>query len=192
MRASMIAAIAFAILVSTAVAPSFGQAGAAGTAAATGEAKALPQGFRGFELGMDFAAVESALKGDPLFEYRGEPDVSLLRRPNESIIEVSGLSYVRRAFFQFYDGKLFVMIFELNRSFVDHYSVFTELAGKYGKPAGLSPSETVWTDGSVRLSIERPLSVKYIALETLNALAAESSSLESAEEIRRQEFLGGF
>ncbi len=161
-------------------------------AAPTTDKPALPASFRGIELGMDMAAVEAALKAEPLFEYRGEADVSLLRRPNESIIEVSGLSFVRRAFFQFHEGKLFVMIFQLNPSRVDHYSVFTSLSTKYGKPSSLSPSETVWTDGTVRLSIERPLTVKYIALETFKALAAKSAALESFEELDRREFLESF
>ena len=157
----------------------------------SGEA-AVPRSFRGIELGMSMDEVKAALAADGLFAYRGDPDVSLLPRPDESLIEVAGVSFVRRAFFQFYEGRLFVMIMALNEREMDHYSVFTTLAGKYGKPDSLSPSESVWEDGATRLSVERPLAVKYIDLAVFNELKAAGSAVRSYEEILRSEFLGGF
>lgn len=168
-------------------------AAASAVPAAGEQAKpAVPREFRGISLGMSMEEVQAALRADGLYFYRGEPDVSLLPRPNESIIEVSGLSYVRRAFFQFYDGRLFVMIFAINESRMDHYSVFTTLSSRYGKPLMLSPAESVWDDGVTRLSVERPLAVKYIDLETFNALKAASEAVRSAEELLRADFLGSF
>ncbi|HAE23228.1 MAG TPA: hypothetical protein DCG47_13045 [Spirochaetaceae bacterium] len=152
----------------------------------------VPREFRGISLGMGMDEVKAALMADGLYFYRGEPDVSLLPRPNESIIEVSGLSYVRRAFFQFYEGRLFVMIFAMNEAKMDHYSVYTTLSGKYGKPNTLSPSESVWSDGATRLAIERPLAIKYIDLETFNAIKAAGLAEKSIEELLRSDFLGSF
>lgn len=153
---------------------------------------AVPRAFRGIELGMTMDEVKAILASDGLFAYRGDPDVSLLPRPDESLIEVSGVSFVRRAFFQFYEGELFVMILSLNEGEMDHYSVFTTLSGKYGKPDSLSPSESVWEDGVTRLSVERPLAVKYIDLAVFDALKAAGSAERSYEEILRSDFLGGF
>ncbi len=164
----------------------------AATAGAPAGETAVPRSFRGVELGMSMDEVKAALASDGLFAYRGDPDVSLLPRPDESLIEVSGVSFVRRAFFQFYGGKLFVMIFALNEREMDHYSVFTTLSAKYGKPDALSPSESVWEDGATRLSVERPLAVKYIDLATFNELKAAGSAERSYEEILRSDFLGGF
>jgi len=163
-------------------------------AAATGatEARVVPRVFRNIELGMEMDEVKALLAADGVFAYRGDPDVSLLPRPNESLIEVSGLSYVRRAFFQFYEGKLFVMIFALNEKEMDHYSVFTSLSIKYGKPDSLSPSESVWADDATRLSVERPLAVKYIDLAVFNSLKTAGTAQQSYEELLRTEFLGGF
>jgi len=163
-------------------------------AAATGatEARVVPRVFRNIELGMEMDEVKALLAADGVFAYRGDPDVSLLPRPNESLIEVSGLSYVRRAFFQFYEGKLFVMIFALNEKEMDHDSVFTSLSIKYGKPDSLSPSESVWADDATRLSVERPLAVKYIDLAVFNSLKTAGTAQQSYEELLRTEFLGGF
>lgn len=152
----------------------------------------IPRTFRNISLGMSMEAVKEVLKADGLFAYRGEPDVSLLPRPNESLIEVSGLSYVRRAFFQFHEDRLFVMIFSINESRMDHYSVFTNISSKYGKPQSLSPAESIWEDGVTRLSIERPLAVKYIDLGIFNSLREAGRLEQSWEELLRSEFLDGF
>ncbi|PKL26427.1 MAG: hypothetical protein CVV47_00400 [Spirochaetae bacterium HGW-Spirochaetae-3] len=162
------------------------------TAAVTAEGPAVPRSFRGIELGMPMDEVKAILTSDGIFAYRGEPDVSLLPRPDESLIEVSGLSFIRRAFFQFYEGKLFVMIFALNEKQMDHYSVFTSLSSKYGKPDALSPSESVWEDAATRMSVERPLAVKYIDMAVFDALKAKGVAEQSYEEILRADFLGGF
>ncbi|MBN2874841.1 MAG: hypothetical protein JXM71_07080 [Spirochaetales bacterium] len=151
----------------------------------------VPKAFRGIALGMPMDEVKALLKADSLFSYRGDVDVSLLPRPNESIIEVSGLSFVKRAFFQFYEGALFVMIFQLNDSQIDHYSVFTSLSTKYGKPDSLSPSESVWSDGSTRLSVERPLAIKYIDLVVFEKLKQAGAVEQSIEEVLRTDFLDG-
>ena len=156
------------------------------------EAPAVPRSFRDIELGMSMDEVQAALAADGIFVYRGAPDVSLLPRPDESLIEVAGMSFVRRAFFQFYEGKLFVMIFALNEKEMDHYSVFTSLSTKYGKPDSLSPSESVWVDGATRMSVERPLAVKYIDMAVFDALKAKGQAQESYEQILRADFLGGF
>jgi hypothetical protein len=153
---------------------------------------AVPRSFHGLELGMGMDEAKKVLASDGLFHYRGDVDVSLLPRPNETLIEVAGLSYVKRAFFQFYEDKLFVMIFAMNEKEMDHYSVFTSLSAKYGKPNTLSPSESVWEDAATRLSVERPLAVKYIDLEIFNALKKAGAAQSSYEEILRSEFLNGF
>ena len=156
------------------------------------EAKGVPREFRSIGLGMGMAEVKKILAADSLFSYRGDIDVSLLPRPDESLIEVSGISYIRRAFFQFYQDKLFVMIYAINEKEMDHYSIYASLSAKYGNPTSLSPSESVWLDGATRLSVERPLAVKYIDLAVFDAIKAGGAAGRSHEEILRAQFLGGF
>jgi len=188
----MIVSVALCITALSATAQGITPSSAMAAPATTAPSDVVPRAFRGIELGMAMDEVKALLTADGIFNYRGEPDVSLLPRPNESLIEVSGLSYIKRAFFQFYEGKLFVMIFALNEKEMDHYSVFTSLSAKYGKPDSLSPSESVWSDASTRMSVERPLAVKYIDLAVFDALKAAGAAQQSYEEILRTEFLGGF
>jgi hypothetical protein len=99
---------------------------------------------------------------------------------------------VKRAFFQLRDGKLFIMAFTLNSDLVDHYSVFTSLTEKYGRPDSLSPQQAVWERGGTRLALERPLTIKYIDREVFNSIIGESRAVESHEIRQRQDFLDGF
>ncbi len=163
-----------------------------GAAASSSEPKPVPDSFRGYKLGMPVEALKKALADDDLFVFRGDRDVSLLPMSDQVLIETTGLSFVKRAFFQLRDGKLFMMAFTLNTDKVDHYSVFTALVADYGEPATLNPQEAVWISDAVRLSVERPLTVKYIDRAVFDGLARDSAVKESKEFKLRKEFIDEF
>jgi hypothetical protein len=156
------------------------------------QAPALPRIFREISLGMSLEDLKTALLKDTMFSFRGDRDVSLLPAREQSLVETTGLSFVKRAFFQLRDGRLFIMAFTLNTDLVDHYSVFTSLTEKYGQPDSLSPQQAVWESENTRIALERPLTVKYIDREVFNAIIGESQTVESHEIRQRQEFLDGF
>jgi hypothetical protein len=156
------------------------------------EAPALPRTFRQIGLGMDLEALKSSLLEDPVFYFRGDRDVSFLPAREQSLVETTGFSFIRRAFFQLLDGKLFIMAFTLDSGLVDHYSVYTAFVKKYGEPRYLDPKQAVWESGETRVSIERPLTVKYLDRQVFDAVIAESRAAESAELYLREEFLRGF
>lgn len=164
---------------------------AAPTAATPATPTGLPRGYRGIELGMSLDEVEAILAKDPWYGFRGPEDVSLLAIPNMSLIEVIGISFVRRGFFQFHEGRLWVMILSLDPGRMDHYSTYTTLAGKYGEPGYLDPKESRWEDGTTRIALERPLTLRYLDLGVLAALRDASLARESVEELERRDFLGG-
>jgi hypothetical protein len=165
--------------------------GTASQAQPTDTKKTASRAFRGVELGMDRDTAITALKKDPIFAYRGPEDISLLPSPNQSLIEVSGLSFVKRGYFQFYDGKLWTMILELNPDKVDHYSIYTSLVKKYGEPLLIDPKEARWEDKTTRMALERPLSLRYMDMTVYDKLRESASAKASAEELDRQGFLGG-
>jgi hypothetical protein len=175
--------------------PAPAAAGAAPEASAqaqsTGAPKAPSRSFRGVELGMDREAAIAALKSDSIFAYRGPEDISLLPSPNQSLIEVAGLSFVKRGYFQFFEGKLWVMILELNPDKVDHYSIYTSLVNKYGEPALIDPKEARWEDKTTRMALERPLTLRYMDMTVYAKLREGQSAQASSQELDRQGFLGG-
>lgn len=152
----------------------------------------LPKSYRSLSLGMSLEDLKKALSADDLFAFRGDRDVSLLPQSEQTLVETTGLSFIKRAFFQLKDGRVFIMAFTLNPDKIDHYSVFTTLVQKYGEPKELNPREAVWLSDTVRLSLERPLTVKYIDLQVFNNIVEASAVKESKEAVLRREFLNDF
>jgi hypothetical protein len=174
-----------------------GSGTAEGQSPGTGE---LPRLFRNIRLGMSLDDLKTVLQRDGLFNFRGDRDVSFLPSSargrgsagEQNLVETTGSSFIRRAFFQLRQGELFIMAFALDTALVDHYSVFTNFVEKYGAPASLDPKQAVWETETTRIAIERPLTVKYIDMRIFNGIIGESSLVESGEVRRRQEFLDDF
>jgi len=152
----------------------------------------IPRQFRELSLGMALEDLKSALAKDGLFRFRGDRDVSFLPVREETLVETTGLSFIRRAYFQLWGGAVFIMSFSLDTRRMDHYSVFTSFVNKYGQPLTLSPGEAVWETDDTRVSIERPLTVKYIDKTIFNRLTKESKTREAWEMRRREDFLADF
>jgi hypothetical protein len=156
------------------------------------EPQTLPRRFRELTLGMGLEELKTALQKDGLFYFRGDRDVSFLPSREQNLIETTGFSFIRRAFFQLREGELFIMGFSLDPAIIDHYSVFTTFVKKYGEPSFLDPKQAVWETGDTRVSIERPLTVKYIDMTVFRDLVGRSELEESQELLLRQEFLDDF
>jgi hypothetical protein len=156
------------------------------------DARSLPRGFRGIELGMDLESVKQALRQDPLFDYRGDPDVSFLPRTYQALIECSGNVYIERAFFQFDEQKLSIIILVLDRSRMDHYSVLDTLLEKYGAYDTLDPEKVLWSSEETILSLERPLAVKYMDRVVFEEKQERGQAEEDLRELSRQRFLENF
>jgi hypothetical protein len=151
-----------------------------------------PRQYRSLSLGMALDELKSALSADSLFLFRGDRDISFLPVREETLVETTGLSFVRRAYFQLVDAKVYIMSFSLDTRLMDHYSVFTSFIKKYGEPLELNPAFAVWESDETRVSIERPLTVKYIDKTVFNRLNEESKTKEDREILRREEFLADF
>ncbi len=154
--------------------------------------RALPRGFRGLALGMEIEQVKKALAADPLYRYRGDPDVSFLPQTRQSLIECGGSSWIRRAYFQFADSRLFIMILVLDAQKLDHYTLFTALSSKYGEPSTLDPQESVWLSDQVRFSLEKPLTVKYIDEEAFSRIVQKGAAAEDLDRVSRESFVEQF
>ncbi|MBN1615719.1 MAG: hypothetical protein JW875_00290 [Spirochaetales bacterium] len=154
--------------------------------------QALSDTYRSITLGMDIESVKEQLLSDGIFGYRGDRDVSLLPYKNRSLIETSGSSFIKRAFFQFYEEKLYIMIFMIDVDRMDYYSLYTTFVTKYGEPTSLDPAKALWKDERVIVTLERPLTVKYVDQAVFQSLIADDSTGKAASDILREEFLGDF
>jgi len=156
------------------------------------EQKPLPRQFRDISLGMGLDNLKEALQKDKLFNFRGDRDVSFLPAKEESLVETTGSSFVKRAFFQLREGELFIMSFTLDTGLMDHYSMFTNLADKYGQPSFLDPKEALWETDETLIILERPLTIKYIDKKAFDDIISESTLIQSRRVKERQEFLDEF
>ena len=152
----------------------------------------IPRGFRNIQLGLALVEVQQLLIQDANFSYRGEPDVSLLPAGDNRVIESGGYSYIRRAWFQFRDETLFSITLVLNPDQLDHYGMYTTLVERYGEPVSLSPRVVVWESEETRLTLERPLSVRYVDRSGFDELLEQGRLQESVRELSRRQFLEQF
>ncbi len=156
----------------------------------------LPSGVGKVRLGMDVEGVKSALKSDGQFGYRGDRDVSISPQDKETVIETDptmspAFSFFERCWFQFSNGNLSVMTLKLNSDKIDHYSIFSTLCEKYGAPNELSPKKSVWKNDSVILSLEKPLTLRYVDAKAFNDKKDSSRVEKTTSEKARDEFLKG-
>ncbi len=140
-------------------------------------------------LGMSMDAVKEALEQDRLFSYRGDPDVSFIPVKDQRLIECGGNLYIDRAYFQFHEDGLLVMILMLDPAEVSYYETLEALRRSYGDPTTLDPTHVVWEAGALRLSLERPVIVKYVDAEKYATLRGGSGAGEDFEGLSRQRFL---
>lgn len=154
----------------------------------------LPNGFKKIHFGMTVDQVKEELKKDPLFGFRGDRDVSLLPGENRILIETdtektAPYSFLERCWFQFYEDKLYTITINMKKKKVDHYSIYTTLAEKYGNPNFLNPEKSEWKNEYVIMSLERPLTLKYTDKKIFDDLQSKSMVKKTAEEQSKQDFL---
>lgn len=156
------------------------------------ELSELPMGFRGITLGLELEEAKVAIAEDGYFDYRGDPDVSMLLTENRSIIESRGKFYLESGYFQFYNEKLYSITLVFDREEMDYYTMFTTFKNKYGDFKSLSPQRVLWENDRVRITLEKPLTLKYLDLEVFNEIVEEDLTQEAVEERLKKGFLDEF
>lgn len=156
----------------------------------------LPSGYKNIKFGMTVDEVKSALKKDSSFGYRGDRDVSLLPGTEEVLIETdsrkyASYSFLERCWFQFYEGKLYIITINMKKEKIDHYSVFSTLKNKYGNPDSLNPQKSEWKNEETIMTLERPLTLKWTDRKVFEQIQYESFVEKSIEEKSRDLFLEG-
>ena len=158
--------------------------------------KKVADGYGGVALGMSVEQVKKALKDNSDFGYHGDRDVSLLPGENRVLIETdatafAGFSFLERCWFQFYNDRLYIITINVNREKMDHFSIFDSLCKKYGAPDSVSPEKSVWNGENVTMSLERPVTLKYVDRKTFESLQKKSLVGPDGTEITREMFLEG-
>lgn len=149
--------------------------------------------FYGLRIGMGIDQAKEVLKeNSSLFDYRGDPDVYFLPAKEQTLIECASKGYVKRIFLQFKDKVLFSIIVDLNTDKIDYFTLFTALNEKYGAFDKFTPDYVYWEKSDIRLSLEKPLTVKYLDLSTFRKIVDDSKAGIVLEEESLKDFLKEF
>ena len=157
-----------------------------------GERGDLPSGFMNITLGMDIDSVKKELETNSWFDYRGDPDVSMLMNGKQQLIECRGYSFISKGYFQFYNDRLFIitLVFDLER--LDFYTMHSILESKYGKASRIDPNGAYWVSSAVNFHLEKPLSLKYMDKKTLAEISEGRKEIEDKGKRIKEEFLNLF
>lgn len=152
-----------------------------------------PQGFGDLLLGITFEEAEEVLRGDGNFFYRGQADLTMLRNPNERMIETAGLGYIRRSWLQFHQGRLYSITLDIDERIMDHYALYTSFTEKYGPPDHFSPKESRWTGEKSDFILEREsLRVSYLDRQVIDTIRRSGDVEASLGEMDKERFLEQF
>ncbi len=157
-------------------------------------AEDLPHGYKDIRLGMSLEETKENLVKDPDFGYHGDRDVSLIPNSSKTLIETDaerglGSNFLTRCWFQFSFDQLYIITINVNPDKMDYYSIFTRLTEKYGEPDSFSPQAAVWKNDEVTMSLEKPLTLKYIDNKLFEETQNYSNVEESPTEVTREMFL---
>ena len=157
-------------------------------------AEELPAGYKDIMLGMSLEETKDALVKDPDFGYHGDRDVSLIPGGSKELIETDartgyGSSFLERCYFQFFQDELYIITINMNPQRMDYYSIFTTLTKKYGEPNSFDPNSATWKNDAVTMSLERPLTLKYIDNKIYKNTQNYSNVPLAPTEITRDMFL---
>jgi len=75
---------------------------------------------------------------------------------------------------------------------MDFYTMYTTMTERYGEPVRLDPSHVVWEDEFTRISLERPLTIKYLDIESFDTLRQAGEIEQSLRTLSRESFLEEF
>ena len=87
---------------------------------------------------------------------------------------------------------MYILTLSMDPDSLDYYTLYSTLSEKYGQPAALDPTEAVWLFEDLRLSLERPLNVKYIDRAVFERLKQEGQVQQDLWEISKDNFLDQF
>ncbi len=149
------------------------------------------QGFDTITLGITPAALESLLDGSESFDYQKQ-EVSLIPNNEQTLITVPGSNYISTGLFQFSDDRLIAITLHLDSKKVGYYTLFSNLAEKYGQTDTFTPQRVTWEDGPVTLSLERPAIIKYLDSAFFDSELATLQERQITEETQREIFLQKF
>lgn len=135
-----------------------------------GQQNTLPRNYRGVELLESYETVMSKLKSDTLLLVDPDSDFGDMDEENPELIKAKIPPYIRHAYYQFYENKLFVISLFFDKKYFSYTSMYQNLKQKYGKPIYYDSKNTIWENQNTWLILDNLPSLKYIDREVFQKI----------------------
>lgn len=127
----------------------------------------LIKGYRNINIGMSKGEVIDTIKKDPLMmlEKKYYRDIDLSTEETKNIVEIVENKYFKNGYFLFKDDKLYSIIIMLQSNQADFLEMLETLNEKYSKGSFINASTVSWENSNIKLTLERPATVKYTLMD---------------------------
>jgi len=152
--------------------------------------EALSDGYKDFKLGMSMEQVKSILEKSPDFNSRKNEVLSMRLEPDTEIISTEGYGYILTGYFHFYHDALYQILLKLSETRIGYYYILKNFTDRFGKPKIFTPKKATWENDKIRITLEKPCTLKYIYLPVWNGLTKEKEDKDLFEK-ERKKFIDG-
>ena len=122
-------------------------------------------GFMDIKIGMSRSEVLEAGEENELIEVPKNRDVDFFPVEERKILTFSAKPDVPYIYLQFFNDILYSITVIFDERYIDYYTLTRQMESKYGKYHSMNPVWREWRIDSVLIKVEKPSTVKYIALE---------------------------
>ena len=122
-------------------------------------------GFMGIYIGMSREDVLGYAESQTDFKVPKNRDVEFFPVEERKILTLSMEPEIPHIYLQFYNDRLYAITVIFDQMYVNYFTLCKKVEEKYGKYMYLEPDMRKWEINGVEIRVEKPATVKYIALE---------------------------
>lgn len=147
--------------------------------------------FRTVSLLEPYAGVMEKLKADTLILVDPDSDFGDFDEENPELIKAKIPFYLNHLYYQFFEGKLFVIALFFNPQKFSYLEVYRDMKAKYGKPRLYDAENAVWETEKTLILLDKLPSLKYIDKDSFNRIREKNKNYLFQRDIIREKILEG-
>ena len=149
----------------------------------------IPKGYRSIKLNMNKEQVISQLKKESIFDTSDQEKLTFRNEPDKEILKTNGVNFIKMAYFHFHNNVLYQITLDIDQNKLSYNDILMTLQNKYGKPINFSPGTADWENDAVKLSLQRPVMIKYYSIKIIKEILDETKEPLNFYKISREKFL---
>lgn len=122
-------------------------------------------GFMDIKIGMSREEVLKVGEENEIIEVPKNRDVEFFPVEDRKILTLSAKPEIPYIYLQFFNDTLYSITVIFDERYIDYYTLAGQLESKYGQYHSMNPVWREWRIDDVLIKVEKPSTVKYIALE---------------------------